>query len=81
MTDEVNQCPTCNSDNISIVEYHVFCSDAHLVECLEDECESRWYELWKFIDIEMIEGKDNRGEKDEDSDEYAGTVGVEGEEE
>jgi hypothetical protein len=48
---------------------------------LEDECGSQWYEIWQFVDIEMIKGDDNRGEEDEDSDEYAGTVGVEGEEE
>lgn len=30
------------------------------VECQADGCNSRWYEMWTFAYIEMLEGEDNR---------------------
>jgi len=59
---EVSKCPTCNSDNISIVEYHIHGGECHEVEC--SDCESVWWEIWQFVGIEMKEGKDNRREEE-----------------
>ena len=55
---QVNRCPTCRSDNIGITEYHIHGGECHEVEC--SDCESIWWEAWKFMGIEMQEGEDNR---------------------
>ena len=54
---EVNKCPTCGSSDITIYDSFVD-SGMHKVRCMD--CESRWFEIWRHIGIEMIEGDDNR---------------------
>ena len=56
---EVNKCPTCGSRDITIYDSFVD-SGAHKVRCEGDGCESRWFEIWRHVGIEMIEGEDNR---------------------
>lgn len=51
-------CPTCNSDDISYVGS--FDEGTMNVECQADGCGSRWYEMWTFTYIEMLEGKNNK---------------------
>ena len=50
-------CPTCNSRDIT-ADPSTFVSGSMAVSC--DECGSRWWEVWRFEDIEMIDGEDNR---------------------
>ena len=50
------RCPSCKSKDITYTDS--FASGSIEVAC--DECNSRWYELWRFVDIEMIVGEDNR---------------------
>lgn len=54
--DEPMTCPSCNSDDITYTD--TFLSGSIEVRC--DECNSSWYELWRFVDVEMIDGEDNR---------------------
>jgi len=49
-------CPSCGSDDITYDD--AFVSGSITVSC--DECGSRWHEVWRFEDIEMIDGEDNR---------------------
>ena len=56
---EVNKCPTCGSRDITIYDSFVD-SGSHKVRCEGDGCESRWFEIWRHVGIEMIEGEDNR---------------------
>jgi len=56
---EVNCCPTCGSSDITIYDSFVD-SGSHKVSCEADGCESRWFEIWRHVGIEMIEGDDNR---------------------
>jgi len=56
---EVNKCPTCGSSDITIYDSFVD-SGSHKVRCEGDGCESRWFEIWRHVGIEMIEGEDNR---------------------
>ncbi len=56
---ELNKCPTCGSSDITIYDSFVD-SGSHKVRCEGDGCESRWFEIWRHVGIEMIEGEDNR---------------------
>ena len=56
---EVNCCPTCGSSDITIYDSFVD-SGSHKVICEADGCGSRWFEIWRHVGIEMIEGDDNR---------------------
>ena len=56
---EVNKCPTCGSRDLTIYDSFVD-SGSHKVRCEGDGCESRWFEIWRHVGIEMIEGEDNR---------------------
>ena len=56
---EVNCCPTCGSSDITIYDSFVD-SGSHKVSCEADGCGSRWFEIWRHVGIEMIEGDDNR---------------------
>lgn len=57
-------CPTCGSDDILYVDR--FEDGGIRVECQEDDCVSKWWEVWDFSHIEMIQGKDNRKEGEEE---------------
>ena len=57
-----NNCPTCGTDYIS---YERSFEDGCIKVVCQEECGSSWWEMWEFTHIEMIEGKDNRGEKNE----------------
>jgi len=49
-------CPSCNSNEITYTD--TFVSGSIEVRC--HDCNSSWYELWRFVDVEMIDGEDNR---------------------
>jgi len=53
---EPQRCPSCRSKDITYTD--TFLSGSIEVAC--DECNSLWHELWRFVDIEMISGEDNR---------------------
>lgn len=57
---DFNHCPDCGTDDIS---YRGHFEDGCMkVEC--QICPASWWEIWECISLEMIEGKDNRGEEE-----------------
>ena len=55
---ELNECPSCGSDDITYTDSIV--DGSVEVQCETDDCDSVWIEHWKYIGIEMIKGDDNR---------------------
>ena len=55
---EANRCPTCGSADITYLES--FYDGGVKVGCEDPDCASEWFEIWRHVRIEMIEGEDNR---------------------
>ena len=54
---ECNECPQCKSDDITYTG-DGFSSGTITVMC--NECDAKWFEVWKHLYIEIITGEDRR---------------------
>ena len=56
--NELCHCPSCGSDDISYDGG--FCDGSQLVSC--GDCYAKWYEVWTYAGIMMVEGEVNQTE-------------------